>query len=39
MSETVGIRSSAGHGKSRMNVEGPPSKAKYYQVTDRELVP
>ena len=39
MRATVGIRSSAGHEKSRMNEEGPPSKAKYYQVTDRELVP
>ncbi len=39
MSEIVGIRSSAGHEESRMKEEGPPSKAKYYQVTDRELVP
>ena len=31
--------SSAGHEKSCVNLGGPPSKAKYYLVTDSELVP
>ena len=31
--------SSAGHVKSRVNLGGPPSKAKHYQLTDSELVP
>ena len=33
------IQSSAGHGKSRMNIGGPPPKAKYYLMTDSEEVP
>ena len=28
-----------GHVKSRVNLRGPPRKAKYYLVTDSELVP
>jgi len=31
--------SSVGHVKSRMNLGGPPSKAKYSSATDSELVP
>jgi hypothetical protein len=31
--------SRAGHVKSRLNIGGPPSKAKYSLVTDSELVP
>ena len=31
--------SSMGHVKSRVNLRGPPRKAKYYLVTDSELVP
>ena len=33
------IQSSARHEKSRMNERGPSRKAKYYLVTDSELVP
>ena len=36
---TSGIQSSARHEKSRMNERGPSRKAKYYLVTDSELVP
>ena len=28
-----------GHVKSRVNPRGPPRKAKYYWVTDSEIVP
>ena len=31
--------STAGHGKSRRNLGGPPSKAKYSLTTDSEPVP
>ena len=31
--------SRAGHVKSCLNMGGPPSKPKYYSVTDSELVP
>ena len=31
--------SKAGHVKSCLNMGGPPSKPKYYSVTDSELVP
>ena len=31
--------STVGHEKSRGNLGGPPSKAKYYLVTDSERVP
>ena len=31
--------STAGHGKPRRNLGGPSPKAKYYSVTDSELVP
>ena len=31
--------SKAGHGESRLNPGGPPSKAKYEQTTDSEPVP
>ena len=34
-----GIQSSTRHEKSRMNERGPSRKAKYYLVTDSELVP
>ena len=34
-----GIQSSAEHVKFRMNMRGPSRKAKYYFVTDSELVP
>ena len=34
-----GIQSSTRHEKSRMNKRGPSRKAKYYLVTDSELVP
>ena len=34
-----GILSTAGHEESRGNPGGPPPKAKYYLVTDSELVP
>lgn len=37
--KTSGIQSSARHEKSRMNERGPSRKAKYYLVTDSELVP
>ena len=33
------IPSTVGHGKSRGNMGGPPSKAKYYLTTDSEPVP
>ena len=33
------IQSSARHEKSRMKERGPSRKAKYYLVTDSELVP
>ncbi len=32
------IRSSAGHEESRMKTGGPPSKPKYYPVSDSEIV-
>ena len=35
----VSIQSSAGHEESGMNEGGPSPKAKYDQVTDREVVP
>ena len=35
----MGIPSTTGHEKSRGNPGGPSSKAKYYLVTDSELVP
>ncbi len=35
----VSIRSTAGHGKSCGNEGGPPSKPKYYLMTDSEAVP
>ena len=38
-SSYVCFPSSAGHVESRMNLGGPPSKAKYSQVTDSEQVP
>ena len=31
--------SSMGHVKSRVNLQGPPCKAKYSWVTDSEVVP
>ncbi len=34
-----GIQSSTRHEKSRMKERGPSRKAKYYLVTDSELVP
>ena len=34
-----GIQSSTRHEESRMNKRGPSRKAKYYLVTDSELVP
>ena len=37
--ETSRIQSSARHEKSRMKERGPSRKAKYYLVTDSELVP
>ena len=37
--EVSGIQSSARHEKSRMKERGPSRKAKYYLVTDSELVP
>ena len=37
--KTSGIQSSARHEKSRMKERGPSRKAKYYLVTDSELVP
>ena len=37
--EISGIQSSTRHEKSRMNKRGPSRKAKYYLVTDSELVP
>ena len=36
--ETGGIRSTAGHVKPCRKAGGPPPKAKYYPVTDRETV-
>ena len=36
--ETGGIRSTAGHVKPCRKAGGPPPKAKYYPVTDREAV-
>ena len=35
----VDFPSMAGHEKSRLNLPGPSGKAKYYSVTDSELVP
>jgi hypothetical protein len=35
----VRFLSRAGHVKPRLNLGGPSSKAKYYLVTDSELVP
>ena len=35
----AGIQSTAGHVKPRGNVGGPPSKPKYYLMTDRGTVP
>ena len=37
--ELVGILSRTGHVKSCLNLGGPPSKAKYYLLTDSVLVP
>ena len=37
--KTSGIQSSTRHVESRMNKRGPSRKAKYYLVTDSELVP
>ena len=37
--EVSGFQSSTRHEKSRMNERGPSRKAKYYLVTDSELVP
>ena len=37
--EVSGFQSSTRHEKSRMNKRGPSRKAKYYLVTDSELVP
>ena len=37
--QAVGIPSSTGHEKPRMNQGGPPSKAKYYLLTDSGTVP
>ena len=37
--EVSGIQSSTRHEKSRMTERGPSRKAKYYLVTDSELVP
>lgn len=34
-----GTLSRMGHEKSRLNLGGPPSKAKYYPETDSEPVP
>ena len=34
-----GIQSNTRHEESRMNMRGPSRKAKYYLVTDSELVP
>ena len=35
----VDVLSRAGHVKSCLNIGGPPSKAKYYLLTDSEPVP
>ena len=35
----AGIRSTAGHEESRWKMGGPPSKPKYYLMTDRGEVP
>ena len=35
----AGIQSTAGHVKSGGNMGGPPSKPKYYLMTDRGAVP
>ena len=37
--EHVGYLSKTGHGKSGLNLGGPPSKAKYSLMTDSEPVP
>jgi hypothetical protein len=37
--ETRSILSRAGHEESCLNLGGPSSKAKYYLLTDSELVP
>jgi hypothetical protein len=34
-----GILSNAGHGEPRVNLRGPPRKAKYYPATDSAPVP
>jgi hypothetical protein len=39
LTDPSGIPSRAGHGKPCLNPEGPPSKAKYYPMTDSEPVP
>ena len=36
---SAGIQSTAGHVKSRGKMGGPPSKPKYYLMTDRGAVP
>ena len=36
---SVGIQSTAGHVKPRGKPGGPPSKPKYYLMTDRGAVP
>ena len=36
---TSSILSRAGHVKSCLNLPGPSGKAKYYSLTDSELVP
>ena len=36
---SVGIQSTAGHVKPRGKLGGPPSKPKYYLMTDRGAVP
>ena len=35
----AGIRSTAGHEESRWKMGGPPSKPKYYLMTDSGAVP
>ena len=37
--EPVSIQSTAGHEESRGKTGGPPSKPKYYLMTDRGTVP
>ena len=38
LNRRVSIQSTAGHVKSRWKKGGPPSKPKYYPMTDREEV-